>query len=56
MSKFLFAVILSLTSMTVIAKPVIVVLGDSISAGYGIEVEQGWVVLLQKKLVETNKH
>ena len=30
----------------------IVVLGDSISAGYGIDVQQGWVVLLQKKLSE----
>ena len=30
----------------------IVVLGDSISAGYGIEVQQGWVALLQKKLSE----
>lgn len=30
----------------------IVVLGDSISAGYGIEVRQGWVALLQKKLDE----
>jgi acyl-CoA thioesterase-1 len=30
----------------------IVVLGDSISAGYGIEVSQGWVALLQKKLNE----
>lgn len=28
----------------------IVVLGDSISAAYGIEAEQGWVTLLQKKL------
>jgi acyl-CoA thioesterase-1 len=28
----------------------IVVVGDSISAGYGIEVEQGWVALLQAKL------
>lgn len=25
-------------------------LGDSISAGYGIEVQQGWVALLQKKI------
>jgi len=32
----------------------IVVLGDSISAGYGIEVDQGWVALLQKKLVKSN--
>lgn len=32
----------------------IVVLGDSISAGYGIEAGKGWVDLLQKKL-ETEK-
>jgi acyl-CoA thioesterase-1 len=42
--------------MSAVAKPlIIVVLGDSISAGYGIEVEEGWVALLQKKLIET-KH
>lgn len=29
----------------------IVVFGDSISAGYGLEVQQGWVALLQKKLI-----
>ena len=34
----------------------IVVLGDSISAGYGIEVDEGWVALLQKKLIATNSH
>lgn len=28
----------------------IIVLGDSISAGYGIEAGKGWVALLQKKL------
>ncbi len=54
MRRFLFAVIVSLMSMSAMAKPpVIVVFGDSISAGYGIEVEQGWVALLQKKLLET---
>lgn len=37
--------------MTVTAKS-IVVLGDSISAGYGIEVSKGWVALLQEKLNE----
>jgi acyl-CoA thioesterase-1 len=37
--------------MTATAKS-IVVLGDSISAGYGIEVAQGWVALLQKKMPE----
>jgi len=51
MTRFLFAVIVSLMSMTATAKS-IVVLGDSISAGYGIEVAQGWVALLQKKLDE----
>jgi acyl-CoA thioesterase-1 len=40
-----------LMPIMVTAKPVIVVLGDSISAGYGIEVDQGWVALLQKKLL-----
>ena len=55
MPKFLFAVIILMMSMSAMAKPVIVVLGDSISAGYGIEVEQGWVALLQKKLHETKR-
>jgi acyl-CoA thioesterase-1 len=31
-------------------KPVILVLGDSLSAGYGIPVEQGWVSRLQQRL------
>jgi len=57
MRRFLFAVIVSLMSISAMAKPpVIVVLGDSISAGYGIEVEQGWVALLQKKLIATNRN
>jgi len=30
--------------------PVILVLGDSLSAGFGIDVQQGWVNLLQKRL------
>lgn len=56
MRRFLFAVIVSLMSMTAVAKPIIVVLGDSISAGYGIEIEDGWVALLQKKLIATNSN
>ncbi len=54
MTRFLFAVIVSLMSMAATAKS-IVVLGDSISAGYGIEVSQGWVTLLQQKLNEKDK-
>ncbi|MEF3074812.1 arylesterase [Methylobacter sp. Wu1] len=53
MIRFLFALIVSLMPMTALAKS-IVVLGDSISAGYGIEVKQGWVALLQNKLSQAD--
>lgn len=33
-------------------KPVILVLGDSLSAGYGIEQKAGWVNLLQERLIK----
>ncbi len=33
--------------------PTILVFGDSLSAGYGIDVDQSWVALLQKRLEET---
>src|SRR5688500_20062613 len=32
------------------AKPVILVVGDSLSAGYGVAVDSTWVALLQKRL------
>jgi acyl-CoA thioesterase-1 len=32
------------------AQPAIVVLGDSLSAGYGIKIQQGWVNLLAQRL------
>ena len=32
--------------------PVLLVFGDSISAGYGIEVAQGWVSLLARRMVQ----
>ncbi|XBD57186.1 arylesterase [Acinetobacter thermotolerans] len=40
---------LCLTPVLVSAKT-IMILGDSLSAGYGIQPEQGWVYLLQKRL------
>lgn len=43
--------ILGLLPLTAMAKS-IVVLGDSISAGYGIEVQSGWVNILQNKLTD----
>ncbi len=35
---------------TAAERPAILVLGDSLSAGYGLKVEQGWVSLLQRRL------
>ena len=52
MAKFLWVVMMALISQTLMAKS-IVVLGESISAGHGIAVSQGWVALVQKKLAET---
>jgi acyl-CoA thioesterase-1 len=52
MAKFFCVVIIALMSQPLMAKS-IVVLGDSISAGYGIDVTQGWVALVQKKLNDT---
>ncbi|MCQ8116182.1 arylesterase [Methylomonas rosea] len=51
MYSVVLAVILGLLPSSVMAKS-IVVLGDSISAGYGIEVQLGWVALLQNKLTD----
>lgn len=49
MSKILIALV-CLACSTAVSARTIVVLGDSISASYGIEVGEGWVSLLQKKL------
>ncbi len=49
MIKILFSLVLIVNSVTLSAAN-IVVLGDSISAGYGMNIEQGWVFLLQNKI------
>lgn len=36
--------------------PRILVLGDSLSAGYGLQLEQGWVSLLERRLAEKFPH
>ncbi len=43
---------LSLAEVALSDEPLIVVLGDSLSAGYGIDVERGWVARLQARLAE----
>ncbi len=56
MLKFLVAIVISLVSVSAPGKSIksIVVLGDSLSAAYGIEVGQGWVALVQGKLKENH--
>jgi len=48
MYSLVLAIILGLMPIATMAKS-IVVLGDSISAGYGIDISEGWVNLLQQK-------
>jgi acyl-CoA thioesterase I len=51
MLRLIVASLISLVSVSAMGKS-IAVLGDSISAAYGIEVGQGWVALVQDKLHE----
>jgi len=47
---FRFVVLMMLWMPAASAAPAILVYGDSLSAAYGIAKDQGWAVLLQKKL------
>jgi acyl-CoA thioesterase I len=49
MYSVILAVVLVLMPWAAAMAKSVVVLGDSISAGYGIDVNQGWVALLQQK-------
>jgi len=55
MLKRLLIIIVLLISCTTHAAPTIVVLGDSLSASYGIDHNDGWVALLAQRLKKTNK-
>ncbi len=51
----LFWLVLPVSAMadgTQSSSPVILITGDSLSAAYGINIEQGWAALLQKRLRE----
>ncbi len=50
MKRILVFCLLLVTAHAAHAAATILVFGDSISAGYGITVDQGWVALLQTKL------
>ena len=54
MFKICLIFVITLFSSTLMAKS-IVVLGDSISAAYGIDAEKGWVAILQRKLEQQNE-
>lgn len=46
----IIGLLLALTLSARAAEPVLLVLGDSLSAGYGFDLEQGWVALLEQRL------
>ena len=48
----LFCIVISIHSVA-LANSTIVIYGDSLSAGYGIDIKRGWVSLLQNRLLET---
>ncbi len=50
----MYLVLIVLLFSTTLSAKSIVVLGDSISASYGIETTKGWVSLLQQKITRSN--
>ena len=56
---YLFLLLTIVTSLVYAQNPTagttkILVMGDSLSAGYGIDIEQGWVNLLEKELTKNH--
>lgn len=51
---YLFLLLVTFVSYAHANETRILVLGDSLSAGYGINVEKGWVALLQQELTKKN--
>lgn len=51
----MLSIILSYSIPSVAAQPKLLVLGDSLSAAYGMEMTKGWVSLLQNKLDQSSK-
>jgi len=51
--KFVFLFVTLWLPLNAYAEKTILVFGDSLSAGYGLEIDQSWVSLLQKELQRT---
>ncbi|MGO2076322.1 MAG: GDSL-type esterase/lipase family protein, partial [Pseudoalteromonas sp.] len=47
--RFIFVLLLVIKPLSAAADNTILILGDSLSAAYGLKQEQGWVKLLQDK-------
>lgn len=52
MWRIILILLVSSLAIPATAAPTILVVGDSLSAAYGIDPQQGWVALLQKRLAE----
>ena len=53
--RFIFVLLLVIKPLTAAADNTILILGDSLSAAYGLKQEQGWVKLLQDKYAEKDQ-
>lgn len=53
--RFIFVLLLVIKPLTAAADNTILILGDSLSAAYGLKQEQGWVKLLQDKYDEKSQ-
>ncbi len=53
--RFIFVLLLVIKPLTAAADNTILILGDSLSAAYGLKQEQGWVKLLQDKYDEKDQ-
>lgn len=50
MKPWLMLILLSVATQVAAGERVLLVVGDSLSAGYGIDIREGWVGLLQRRL------
>jgi len=51
----LFLLLPVISEFSFAKQPTVLVMGDSLSAGYGIQLEQSWVTLLQQELVKNTQ-
>lgn len=50
LKRYLLLALFAAAPLVIAEPPVILVLGDSLSAGYGFDIREGWVALLQQRL------